>query len=124
MVNQFERGMAMMRKHDPQTQEDGFALVKQVAAEHVADLISAYAHEEDHGLRRWLLELIGDARSPKALAVLTEALASDDELIHDCAQLGLQKLNTKESRTLLHHDQQTRHPRLRRPVQHETEERA
>ncbi|MEQ7128766.1 hypothetical protein ABN034_30085 [Actinopolymorpha sp. B11F2] len=42
MVNDFERGLAMMRKHDPQVQEDGFGMVKQVATEHVADLIAAY----------------------------------------------------------------------------------
>jgi hypothetical protein len=72
VVDQFKRGMGMMRKHDRQVQEDGFALVKQVAAEHVADLISAYAREEDQGLCCWLLELIGEARSPEALPVLGE----------------------------------------------------
>ena len=101
VFDQFKRGMGMMRKHDRQVQEDGFALVKQVAAEHVADLISAYAREEDHGLRCWLLELIGDARSPEALPVLREALAS-----HEWARVGLQKLDTKEARTLLWHEQQ------------------
>jgi hypothetical protein len=78
--------------------------VQQVAPEHVADLISAYAREEDHGLRCWLLELIGDARSPEALPTLTEALASQDEAIRHCAQTGLQKLDTKEARTLLWQD--------------------
>ncbi|WP_432887944.1 HEAT repeat domain-containing protein [Kribbella sp. CA-245084] len=101
MVDQFTRGMGMMRKHNPQIQEDGFGLVKQVAHEHVADLITAYSGEEDHGLRCWLLELIGEARSAEALPVLREALASPDESIRDWARIGLEQLGTKEARALL-----------------------
>jgi HEAT repeat protein len=96
----------MMRKHDPQVREDGFGLVRQVAPEHVADLVTAYSREEDHGLGCWLLELIGEARSPEALPVLSEALASQDESIRDWARIGLEKLGTKEARTLLWRQQQ------------------
>lgn len=96
----------MMRKHDPQVQEDGLALVKTVASEHVADLVSAYSMEDDHGLRCWLLELIGEARSPYAFPDLTEALASPDESIRYWARVGLEKLDSKEARTWLWHEQQ------------------
>jgi HEAT repeat protein len=96
----------MMRKHNPQVQEDGFALVRQVAPEHVADLITAYLREEDPGLRCWLVELIGEAGSPQALPVLSEALASQDESIHDWARVGLEKLGAKEARSLLWRRQQ------------------
>jgi len=103
VVNEFARGLAMMRKHDPQVQEDGFGMVKQVAAEHVGDLIAAYRSESGRGLRCWLLELLGETRSPEALPVLAEALTSADDSIRDWAEVGLQKMDTKEARTLLWH---------------------
>jgi hypothetical protein len=59
-----------MRKHDPQLQEDGFGLVREVAAERLDDLIAAYYVEQDRGMKCWLLELIGEVRSPAALPVL------------------------------------------------------
>lgn len=93
--------MAMMRKHNPQVQEDGFGLVRQVAAEHVHDLIEAYRNESDHGLRCWLLELLGEARSPEALPIFTEALASHDDSIRSCGRRGLETLDTEEARTVL-----------------------
>lgn len=107
VVNQFARGLAMMRKHDPQVQEDGFGLVKQVAAQHVGDLISAYRSESDRGLRCWLLELLGETRSPDAFPVMADALASADDSIRSWAEAGLQKMNTKEARTLLWHQKQS-----------------
>ena len=91
MVDDFIRGLAMMRKHDPQVQEDGFGLVKGVAAAHVAELSSAYAKESEHGLRCWLLELLGETRSPEALPVLIEALDSPDESIRHWGVVGLKK---------------------------------
>lgn len=101
VVDDFIRGLAMMRKHDPQVQEDGFGLVKGVAAAHVAELSSAYAEESDHGLRCWLLELLGETRSPEALPVLVEALDSPDESIRHWGEVGLKKADTRESRRLL-----------------------
>lgn len=101
VVNYFVRGLAMMRKHDPQVQEDGFGMVKQVATEHVADLIATYEAESDRDLRCWLLELIGEARSCEALPVLAEALASKDDSIRVWGEAGLEKMDTKEARTLL-----------------------
>lgn len=72
------------------------------AAQHVDELIAAFTDErDDHGLRCWLLELIGDARSPRALPLLVEQLHSDDEALQSWAIRGLMKLDTKPARTEL-----------------------
>jgi hypothetical protein len=94
--------MWLMRRHNSQTQEDGFGLLLPHAAEHVDELMAEFAREQDdHGLRCWLLELIGEARSPKALALLVEQLHSDDESFRSWAVRGLQRLDTKEAREQL-----------------------
>jgi hypothetical protein len=70
----------MMRRHDPQTMEDGFALLQPYAAEHIEELITEFRQEpEDGRLRNWLLELIGDARSPAALPLLEEMISDAHE---------------------------------------------
>ena len=59
--------MWLMRRHDPQVREDGFGILLPHAAKHVDELMAAFIEErDDHGLRCWLLELIGHAKSPKA----------------------------------------------------------
>jgi hypothetical protein len=84
---------------DPQAQENGFHLLLPAATEHVDQLIAEFAKErDDQGLRRWLLELIGQARSPKALSVLTEQPHSDDESLRCWAAKGLEQLATKPAR--------------------------
>lgn len=94
--------MWLMRRHGPQAREDGFALLLPHAAEHVDVLMAAFvAEQDDHGLRCWLLELIGEARSPKALALLVEQVHSDDESLRDWALRGLELLDTKEAREQL-----------------------
>lgn len=41
------------------------------AGEHIAELIAEFSRErDDHGLRCWLLELIGEVRFPLALPIL------------------------------------------------------
>ncbi|VTU41425.1 hypothetical protein H4P1_00057 (plasmid) [Variovorax sp. PBS-H4] len=99
MVSDFVRGMAMMRKHDPQTQEDGFGLVKRVAAEHADELVVAHSEEADPGLRNWLLELLVEAQSPEALPIFARALELD--ATRHWGEAGLLKLNTKEARAVL-----------------------
>ncbi len=79
MTDQFQHAMRLMRSQDPQTSEDGFHLLLPHAALHIEPLITEFNRESDHGLRCWLLELIGEARSPKALPVLVEHLNGDDE---------------------------------------------
>lgn len=102
----FSQAMRLMRKHDPQLREDGFAMLEPIAADVLPQLIAAFEDESDHGLRCWLLELIGDARSESALPVFIKELTSDDESIGDWARRGLEQLDTKEARTILWQDSQ------------------
>jgi HEAT repeat protein len=91
--------MRLMRRHDPQAREDGFHLLLPYAAEHIDELIAAFAREQNNpGLRCWLLELIGYARSPKALPVLAEHLHGDDESLRYWAAVGLEHLGSKLAR--------------------------
>jgi hypothetical protein len=102
MTPGFQQAMGLMRSHDPQFQEDGFRYLLLHAAEHLDLLIDQFEQEQDdHGLRRWLLELIGEARSPDALPLLAAQLASSDESLRDWAVTGLEKLRTQQARTLL-----------------------
>jgi hypothetical protein len=97
----FKKCMAMMRKHDSQTQEEGFFSLEPHAGEHVHLLIEEFGKEKGHGLRCWLLELIGSAKSPDAFEFLAGLLRSNDERFRYWAIWGLKKLGMKEARTLL-----------------------
>ena len=97
----FKKCMAMMRKRNPQTQEDGFHWLLPHAAEYVTELIEEFGKEQDFGLRCWLLELIGAAKSPQAFDFLAGQLRSDDPQLRDRAVQALKDLDTKEARTLL-----------------------
>jgi hypothetical protein len=97
-----------MRKHDPQFQEDGFGMLVPIAADVLPQLIKQFDAESDHGLRCWLLELIGTARSEDALPVLSRELRNEDESIRDWARRGLEQLNTKEARTILWQEAENR----------------
>jgi hypothetical protein len=102
MKPSFGEAMRMMRSHDAQRQEDGFHLLRPHAAEYLDELIEQFELErEDHGLRCWLLELIGDAASPRALPLLAAQMGSADASLRDWAAAGLAKLDTREARTLL-----------------------
>jgi hypothetical protein len=93
--------MRVMRKQDPQAKEEGFGMLMPVAAQFLTELIDAFETETDHGLRCWLLELIGLARCDDALALLTRELTSDDESLRSWAELGLRELNSRSARTVL-----------------------
>ncbi|MEZ0580613.1 HEAT repeat domain-containing protein [Nocardioides sp. MH1] len=108
MTDTFRAAMRLMRKRDPQGQEDGFHTLLPVASDVLPQLVEEYRAEPDPGLRRWLLELIGEARSTDALPILAQELGSEDESIRDWARRGLEKLDTKEARTLLWQDGQNR----------------
>ncbi|HEX5116614.1 MAG TPA: HEAT repeat domain-containing protein [Pseudonocardiaceae bacterium] len=72
------------------------------AAEHLAELTTEFGRErDDHGLRCWLLELIGEARSPAAVPLLIEQLHGEDEALRTWAVSGLEKLDTKDARRAL-----------------------
>jgi hypothetical protein len=93
--------MYLMRRHDRQKQEDGFALLRAHAAEHLDDLIAEFRRESDHGLSCWLLEFIGYARSPQAVPLLTEQLHSSDETLRGWVVTGLQLLDSHAARQAL-----------------------
>ena len=99
----FDRAMSLMRKHDPQLQEDGFDFLREHADAYVDELVAEFAKEhEDHGLRCWLLELIAEARSPEAMPVLVGQLEGTDEYLQTWAIRGLEMLDTHEARQALH----------------------
>jgi hypothetical protein len=50
-------------------------------------------------VRCWLLELIGEARSPQALPVLVEQLNGDDEALRSWAVRSLEQLDTNRPAT-------------------------
>lgn len=91
----------MMRRRDPQTSEDGFHRLRELAVSHVDDLIREFGRETDHGMRCWLLELIGETRSPEAFGLLKSQLWTADEVLSSWAARGLELLGTKEARRLL-----------------------
>src|SRR5947209_11514265 len=93
--------MAMMRKRDGWTQEDGFHWLLPHAGEYVHELIEEYGKEDALGLRCWLLELIGSAKSPDAFDFLAGQLRAADQQLRYWAIWALKNLGTKEARTLL-----------------------
>ncbi len=97
----FKNCMAMMRDRDPQVQEDGFHWLLPRATEHVAELIDEFRTEANLGMRCWLLELIGSARSATAFELLAEQLLAADPSLRYWAIDGLKSLDTKEARTQL-----------------------
>ena len=87
VTQDFREAMRLMRSSDPQRREDGYHQLLPHAADHLDQLITQFAQEQDdHGLRCWLLELIGAARSPAALPVLAAQLGSSD---HPCGTMPL-----------------------------------
>lgn len=64
--------MRLMRKRDPQRQEEGFHTILTHAHDYLEPLMAESHAETSHGLRCWLLELIGEARSPHALPLLLD----------------------------------------------------
>ncbi|MQM27562.1 HEAT repeat domain-containing protein [Glycomyces albidus] len=98
----FRDAMRLMRDHDPQRQEDGFHALLPVASEYIDELLEEFqAEHDDHGLRCWLLELIGEARSSKGLPTLADQLNSSDEVLRGWAEHGLRLLDSKEARRIL-----------------------
>ena len=98
---EFERALRRMRRRDPQESEDGFGALRAIAGEHVDELVVEFARETDHGLRCWLLELVGLARSPRAFDLLVAQLGSGDESLRSWAEEGLRLLDTKDARRVL-----------------------
>jgi hypothetical protein len=99
----FARAMREMRSRDPQRREDGFDFLREHADSFVDELIAEFAAErDDHGLRCLLLELVAEARSPRALPLLASRLQDEDESLRFWAGRGLEMLDTREAREELH----------------------
>jgi HEAT repeat protein len=104
-TKRFARALEAMRSADPRVREDGFDFLREHADAYVDELIAAFTAErddghderDDHELRCWLLELISEARSPRALPVLAEQLDSEDESLRFWAIRGLEMLDTREA---------------------------
>jgi hypothetical protein len=97
----FKACMAMMRKRDAATQEDGFFWLKPRAGEFVPELLKEYRSETDIGLRCWLLELLAEPRAPETLDVFVEALHDGELNIQHRALVCIRTLNTPEARQVL-----------------------
>jgi hypothetical protein len=97
----FEKCMAMMRKRDGWTKEEGFHWLLPRAGDYVHELIEEFGKEQGFGLKYWLLELIGAAKSPDAFDFLAEQLRGTEQQFRVLAIRALKYLGTKEARTLL-----------------------
>lgn len=98
----FAKCMAMMRKRNGQIREDGFHWLRPHAAEFVEELIAEFhAEQKEHGLRCWLLELLGEARDARAIPLLVKLLKSSDESFRTRAVAALRLIDTPESRRIL-----------------------
>lgn len=101
----FRKCIAMMRKRDHQTQEDGFHWLLPHAGEYVHELMEEFGKEKDLGLRCWFLELIGSAKSPDSFDFLASQLRAEDQRLRHWATWALKNLGTKEARALLREPQ-------------------
>ena len=97
----FDKCLQMMRSHDGEMREDGFAWIGQHASQYVNELVAAFEDEDNCGLRVGLIELIAEAKSSEAFKFLAKQLRSDDWIFRRYAIVGLKNLDTKEARTLL-----------------------
>ena len=87
----------------PQRKEDGFQLLHEHVTQHADELIAEFGQEQnDHGLRCWLLELIGETKSESAFSLLAAQLHSPDEAFRRWAVTGLENLGTKSARQALY----------------------
>ena len=99
----FDQAMELMRTRDPQVREDAFDFLREHADAYVDELMAEFAAErDDHGLRCWLLELIAEARSAKALEVFRDQLESMDEPLRFWAVRGLEMLDSREAGHVLY----------------------
>lgn len=97
----FERCLKMMRSSNGSVREEGFGWLAERAAEYLPQLIAAFWDEDNAGIRGWLVELIGEAKSAAAMPFLIEHLRDEDESIRSWATWALKRLDTKDARRAL-----------------------
>ena len=93
--------MKLIRSSNPQSQEEGFHFLTKIAHIHVKELIEEFHLEKDIGLKSWLLELVGEAKSEEALETLKANLTNENESLQEWSIWGLKNLNSKEARRIL-----------------------
>lgn len=98
----FEKCLELMKDSDPQKQEDGFHFLAKQASNFTSEIILAFEQETDHGLRCWLLELLGEVRDHRATKLLKREVLGTDERFKSWALRGLKEIDTKETRTFLY----------------------
>lgn len=92
----------MMRKKGAMIQEDGFSWLLPEAHRFVDEIIAEFNSETDHGLKCWLLELLGNTHDQKTLPLFLKYLKSEDESFRYWAIEGLKALDCKEARRALY----------------------
>ena len=98
----FDRYLQMLHSKNAMIQEEGFYDLAQHAGEYLEELLTAFDTEENRGMRSWLLEIIGYAKSPRAFPIFLKYLHSSDDSLRCWAKYGLAKLGTtREGRQLL-----------------------
>jgi hypothetical protein len=97
----FQVLLTEMRSRDALKAEGAFHFLLPRAADHIEDLIEAFEHEQSHGVRCWLLELIGEARTERGFDILRTHAVSEDEALRSWAIRGLQNLGSPTARSVL-----------------------
>ncbi|SEG69190.1 hypothetical protein SAMN04489712_10959 [Thermomonospora echinospora] len=98
----FARAVERMRSTDPALREKGFDFLREHADSYVEELVAAFEREhDDAAMRCLLLELVAEARDPRALPVLAAHLDGSDETLQFWAIRGLEMLGTREAEQAL-----------------------
>ncbi|ROO86711.1 HEAT repeat protein [Actinocorallia herbida] len=97
----FDRALSRLRDPDPAARRSGFDFILEHADSYAAPLAEAFTAETSPELRRLLLELIAEARSPTTLDLLAAHLADSDPLIRVWSARGLEALDTPDARRAL-----------------------
>jgi hypothetical protein len=94
--------LKLMRSRDAMTAEEGFHLLLCDVSAHAERLMAEFETETRRDMRCWLLELIGEARSERALDLFIREARLRDESLLPWALRGLEKLNTPAARQALY----------------------
>lgn len=89
--------MVLMSHEEAKISEEGFALLRDRAAEFAGNLIVDFEDGIYGGCRFWMLELIVAAKSPDAVDVLIGELSDPDLNFRQLAAEGLMAIATSES---------------------------
>lgn len=74
----FKACMKLLRSKDGWTQEGAYHTLLPHAAEYLDDFIAEFSKPENFRIQDWIIELIGESPSPKALEFLRDQLFEND----------------------------------------------